>query len=166
MQFDLVGEIVERRLRAGDARLCLGDLGFIIGGIDLNQEIAGLDVLEVVHSDGQDLAGNPATQTCQVGADIGIVGGLDRGAAGPFVPAIRRERDEAERDDDREQRDRKPPPETGRGFCQRHTGRRGCRSWRVLIGERRDGLFLLTHEDSSTHSPAKSARGAECCIKT
>ena len=35
-----------------------------------------------------------------------------------------------------------------------------------LIGERRDGLFLLTHEDSSTHSPAKSARGAECCIKT
>src|SRR5882672_3811374 len=46
--------------------------------VDLNQEIAGLDALEIVHRDGQDLAGNAAAQAREVGADIGIVGGLGR----------------------------------------------------------------------------------------
>jgi hypothetical protein len=53
LQFDLVGEIVERGLRTDDAGLGLGDLGLVIGGIDLNQEIAGLDALEIIDGDGE-----------------------------------------------------------------------------------------------------------------
>ena len=98
MQFDLVVQIVERGLGGGDAGLGLRDLSLVVGGIDLHQEIAGLDALKVVHGDGEDLAGDAAGQPGQFGANIGVVGGLDRGVADPGVPAQRRQRDERERD--------------------------------------------------------------------
>jgi len=54
LQLDLVGEIIQGRLRADDAGLCLRDLGFVIGGIDLNQEITGLDALKIVRRDDEE----------------------------------------------------------------------------------------------------------------
>jgi hypothetical protein len=67
LQFDLVAQIVECSLRGGDAGLGLRDLRLVIGGIDLHQEIATLDALEILHGDGQDLAGDPAAQPGQLG---------------------------------------------------------------------------------------------------
>jgi hypothetical protein len=52
LQLDLVGEIVEGCLCGVNASLRQRDLGFIVGGIDLNQEIASLDALEIVHGNG------------------------------------------------------------------------------------------------------------------
>ncbi len=74
---------------AADGGFGLRDLRLVIGGIDLDQEIAGLDALEVVDGDGEDLAGDPAAQPCQLGADIGVIGGLGRGVADPGIPAQR-----------------------------------------------------------------------------
>ena len=111
LQLDLVGQIVEHGLRGGDRRFGLRDLRLIIGGIDLDQEIAGLDALEVGDPDGQHFAGDAACKPRQLGAHIGVVGGLDHGIADPFVEAQRRQRDEGERDDHGEQRDREPAPE-------------------------------------------------------
>ena len=114
LQLDLVGEIVERGLRAGDGGLRLSDLGFVIGGIDLNQEIAGLDALEIVRGDGENLAGDPAAQPRQFGPDISVVRRLDRGAADPGIPAQRRQRDESERGQHGEEWKREAAPGNGR----------------------------------------------------
>ena len=111
MQFDLIAQIVERGLRGGDAGLGLRDLRLVVGGIDLHQQIAGLDALEIVDGDGEHFAGDPAAQPRQLGANIGVVGGLDRGVADPGIPAQRRQRDEGERHQHREQRNREAAPE-------------------------------------------------------
>jgi hypothetical protein len=58
LQLDLVGEIVERGLCAGNAGLGLRDLGFVVGRIDLNQQIACLDALKILDGDGEDLTGD------------------------------------------------------------------------------------------------------------
>jgi hypothetical protein len=100
LQLDLIGEVVERGLRGGDAGLRLVDLGLVVGRIDLDQEITGLDALKIVHGDSQDLAGDPTAQPCQLGADIGVVRDLDGRVADPLIPAQRRQRDESERDQD------------------------------------------------------------------
>src|SRR5260370_1088241 len=94
LQLDLVGEIVERRLRADHAGLGLRDLGLVVSGIDLNQEIAGLDALKVVRGDGENFTGDPAAQPCQFGPDIRVVRALDHFAADPGIPAQHRQRDE------------------------------------------------------------------------
>jgi hypothetical protein len=73
LQLYLVVEIVERRLRAGNIGLRLRDLGFIVGRIDLNQEIAGLDTLEIVRGDNLNFAGDAAAQPRQLGPDISVV---------------------------------------------------------------------------------------------
>ena len=132
LQLHLIGEIVERSLCAGDAGLGLSDLGLIVGGIDLNQEIAGLDALEIVDGDGKNFTGDSAAQPCQLGPDIGVVGGLDDGAADPGVPAQRRQHDESERGQHREQRNR----EAARGMAW--SGRR-LRRWRIGISCRGNG---------------------------
>ncbi len=124
LQLHLIGEVVERRLCAGDAGLRLGDLGLVVGGIDLNQEIASLDALEIVRGDGKNFTGDPAAQPCQLGPDIGVVGGLDDGAADPGVPAQRRQHDESERGQHGEQRNREATP----GMTW--SGRR-LRRWRI-----------------------------------
>ena len=89
LQLDLVGEIVERGLCGGNAGLGLSDLGLIIGGVDLNQKIAGLDALEIIHGDGKNFTGDAAAQPRHIGFDIGVVSGLDHRAADPFIPAQR-----------------------------------------------------------------------------
>ena len=96
LQLDLVGEIVERSLRAQDASLGLRHLGLIIGGIDLDQEIAGPDVLEIVQRNAEHLTGDPAAEPGQIGADIGVIGGLDNRASNPGIPAQRRHRNKSE----------------------------------------------------------------------
>ena len=98
-------------MRGGDRGFGLRDLCLIVRGIDLNQEVAGLDALEVGDPYGQHLTGDAARQPRQLGAHIGVIGGLDHGIADPFVEAQRRQRDEGERDDDREQRNREPAPQ-------------------------------------------------------
>jgi len=108
LQLDLVGEIVEDRLGGGDAGFSLSHLGFVISRIDLNQEIAGLDALEILHRDGQDLASDPAAQPGQLGFDVSVVGSLDHGVADPFIPAQRRQRDESKRGQHGEQRNGQP----------------------------------------------------------
>ncbi len=128
LQLDLVGEIVERGLRADDAGLRLRDLGLVVGGIDLNQEIAGLDALKVVRGDGENFTGDPAAQPGQLGPDIRVVRALDRFAADPGIPAQRRQRDEPERRQHGEQRNRKPAPRRMRSGRRRlWSWRRGCR---------------------------------------
>ena len=122
LQLDLVGEIVERRLRGGDAGLGLRDLGLVVGGIDLHQQIAGLDALKIGDGDLENLTRDAAAQARRVSLDIGVVGGLDHGGADPFIPAQRRQRDE-----------RRAPPapraaEWRDGPAYRRSGRR--RSWR------------------------------------
>ncbi len=156
-------EIVERGLRGGDAGLGLRDLGLVVGGIDLDQEIAGLDALEIVDGDGEHLAGDPAAQPRQLGANIGVVGGLDRGAADPGIPAQRRQRDEAERDQHGEQRNREAAPRAalkrGRAGCG--DGGCGLRGAGGGLSRRcRAGLILLTQG-----VPLKSASRDAGCVR-
>src|SRR5258706_8455642 len=87
LQLDLVGEIIQSRLRAGDAGLCLRDLRFVIGGIDLNQEIAGLDALKIVRRDDENLTSDPAAQPRRLGLDISVVRRLNYAPAAPAHPA-------------------------------------------------------------------------------
>ncbi len=47
LQFDLVGEVVESRLRGVDPGLGLRDLGLVVGRVDLDQKVAGLDALKI-----------------------------------------------------------------------------------------------------------------------
>jgi hypothetical protein len=83
------------------------DLSLIVSRIDLHQEIAGLDALIIIRGDFQDLSRYTAAEPRQVGTDISVIGGLDSGIAGPFVPARCCQRDKAERDKHREKRNRK-----------------------------------------------------------
>jgi hypothetical protein len=116
-------------------------LRLVIGGIDLDQEIAGLDALEIGDPYGEHFARDAARQPRQLGAHIGVIGGLDHGIADPFVEAQRRQRDERERNDDGKQRDREPAPERGGGALRR------LRWWgRRCGGRRRWNLLLLTHD--------------------
>jgi hypothetical protein len=96
LQFDLIAQIVECGLSGSDAGLRLGDLRLVIGGINLHQQIAGLDVLVIGHGNGENLAGDPAAQPRQVGPNIGIVGGLNDGASDPGIPSQGRQRDKGE----------------------------------------------------------------------
>ncbi len=128
LKLDLVGEIVERRLRAGHAGLRLRDLGLVVGGIDLNQEIAGLDALKVVRGDGENFTGDPAAQPGQLGPDIRVVRALNHFAADPGIPAQRRQRDKPERGQHGEQRNRKTAPRRLRSRRRRlGNWRSGCR---------------------------------------
>jgi hypothetical protein len=130
LQFDLVGEIVQRGLRAGNAGLRLRHLGLVVGRIDLHQELAGLDALEVVGVNLEHGAGDAAAQPGGLGADVGVVGGLLRPAADPAIPAQRRQPDEGDRGCDRHQRQRQPAP----GLLRRRQ-RRGRRNG-VGLGHR------------------------------
>jgi hypothetical protein len=56
LQFDLVAQIVECGLRD------LRDLRLVHGGIDLHQEIAGLDALQILRGHRQHLAGDAAAR--------------------------------------------------------------------------------------------------------
>jgi hypothetical protein len=119
LQLDLIAQIVEGCLRGGDAGLGLRDLSRVVGGIDLHQQIARLDALEILHGDRNHLAGDPAAQPRELGTNIGVVGGLDRGAADPGIPAQRRQRDKGKRRQHREQWNREAAPEAacaGGGF--------------------------------------------------
>ena len=84
----------------------LRDLRFVIGRIDLNQEIAGLDPLEVLERDDENLAGNAAAELGRLGTNVGIVGGLHRGPADPGIPTQRGQRNKSQSGDRRDQRDR------------------------------------------------------------
>src|SRR5882762_6232707 len=84
----------------------------VIGGIDLNQEITGLDALKIVRRDDENLAGDPAAQPRRLGLDISVVRRLNHGAADPGIPAQRRQRDESERGEHGEQRKREAAPGT------------------------------------------------------
>src|ERR1700732_4709455 len=78
--------MVERRLRGGNAGLSLVDLGLVVGGIDLNQEIAGPDALKILHGDGKNLTRNAAGEPRRLGLDVGIIRGLDHGVASAMNP--------------------------------------------------------------------------------
>jgi len=105
LQLDLIVQIVEGGLGCGNTGLGLGNLGLVVGGIDLDQEIAGLDALKILHRHRENFAGHPAGQPRQLGTHIGVGGGLDGGTSDPGIPALRCQRDKAERDNHREQRD-------------------------------------------------------------
>jgi hypothetical protein len=94
----------------GNAGLGQSDLGLIISRVDLDQKIAGLDALEIVHGDGKNFTGNPAAQPCHIGFDIGVVGGLDHRGADPSIPAQRCQRDKSERGQHRQQWNRETAP--------------------------------------------------------
>ncbi len=72
----------------------LVDLGAIIVIDDLDQQIAGFDLLEIPHSDLADIAGNLGGERRQVGMQIGVVGALHRGRSNPPVPLNGDEGDE------------------------------------------------------------------------
>ena len=60
--------IVEGCLRGGNAGLGLCDLSRVV---DLHQQIARLDALEILHCIRNHLAGNPAAQPRELGASGG-----------------------------------------------------------------------------------------------
>src|SRR5882672_3596776 len=157
LQFDLIAQIVEGRLRGGDAGLGLCDLSRVVGGVDLHQQIASLDALEILPCDRNHLAGNPAAEPRELGANIGVVGGLDRGAANPGIPAHRRQRDEDKRRQHGEQWNREAAPEAA---CRRLRSWRERRRWGLTCGWR-TRLILLTHRDplnSRSREPDKALR--------
>lgn len=141
LQLDLIGEIVERRLRTDHGRVGLVDQSLVIGGVDLDQKFASLDPLKIIEGNFQDLSSHPAAQPCQIGPDIGIIGDLNPGITGPFIPVRGGHHDKAERGQHRNQGDREPAPETigGKGRLRR---RRNRWTW---AGGGRSGLILLTH---------------------
>jgi hypothetical protein len=102
LQFDLIAQIVEGRLSGGDTGLGLCDLSRVVRWVDLHQQIASLDALEILHGNRNHFAGDPAAQPRELGANIGVVGSLYRGAADPAIPAQRRQRDKGKRRQHRE----------------------------------------------------------------
>jgi len=130
LQLDPIGRVVERCLRGGDARLRLGDLRLIVGGIDLDQEIAGLDALKIMHSDGENLAGDPAREPRRLGLYVSIVRGLDDGVADPLISSQSRQRDESQRQQHGEQRNCK---------AAKHSARTGRRQRSLSIGRGESG---------------------------
>ena len=150
LQFDLVAQIVEGRLRGGDAGLGLCDLGRVVGGVDLHQQIARLDALEILHRHRNHLASDPAAQPRELGTNIGVVGGLDRGTADPGIPAQRGQRDKDKRRQHGEQWNRETAPEAA---CRRRLLSWRDRRRRGLTCGWRTRLILLTHSDPLNHAP-------------
>lgn len=82
MKLDLIGEVVEGGLRAGDGGFRLRHLRFVVGRIDLHKQIAGFHALVVAHGDGLHLACDAAAQLRHLGANVGVICRLD------FAPLI------------------------------------------------------------------------------
>jgi hypothetical protein len=98
----VLGEIGERCAlgRQLGARL-LQALG-VDAVVDAHQELALLHVLEVLHVDLDDVAGQLRTDDGHLAAHHGVLGGLDRAAEGRQVPGVQHDQ-HADQRDEREQ---------------------------------------------------------------
>ena len=108
-------QILDRRLGAGEIGLRLGDASAVIVVLDLDQQIALLDLLKVVDRHPSDITLDLGAERCDVTADVGVVRGLPHAVTDPAVPAG----DEQRNDDAGEQQNcnryrkaAKPPPQS------------------------------------------------------
>ncbi len=122
-------EIFDRRL--GPEKVCLGlrDPRLIVGLFDFDQQVAGLDAVEIIDRDAGHIAFDLGAQRGDVAANIGVIGDLPDADADPAVP-LRREQDDdgaGGSEDGEPESDLARPAEasTGRGFGRllRHRSR-------------------------------------------
>ncbi len=145
LQRFLVGEIVQRRAGAGHRRFRAADRGLVVGGIDLDERLAGLYRLEVIDQDAQHIAADARTERRDVGMDIGVVGRLDRRGAHPVVPMIVGDDNQADHRGDRHCRDSKSA-DAGRQRKRRFAG--GRRRNILVVDSLSGGHDLLAPEVS------------------
>ncbi len=141
-------EVRDRGLGAGDVGLALGQARPIVVVLDLDQEIACLDLLEVTDRDGADIAVDLGAERRDVAPDIRIVGRLGAPHPDPAVPAGGQQQRQPADD----QHDRERPREPGEPGEQRPR-RLGDRQYR---GVTRAGGF---HGVEPPLTPARGARG-------
>jgi hypothetical protein len=76
------------RLGSQNVPLGLVKLGAVVVVLDLHQQVAGLDPLEIIHKDMGNIARHFCRQRRQVGGEISIVGALLRRGAHPPIPFV------------------------------------------------------------------------------
>ena len=85
---DLLADPRHRRFGAGNLRLRLVQRDLVVGIVEHDQRIAGLDMGVLGNRDRLDVAGDLRRDGRRIGADIGIVGRDDEAAVGPPVVAV------------------------------------------------------------------------------
>ncbi len=123
----LVRQVGEVGLRRGEVCLGLHELSAIVGGIDLDDQVALVHDLIVGDPDGGDIARHFRRQRGDVAGGVGIVGGFVAGRAGPAVPVPRDiPGEEPGRDDQQNAQHREHPAEPGEPRAASAGGGAGC----------------------------------------
>ncbi len=141
-------------------------LRLIVRRVDLDQQASGLDVLIVCHGDGQDFTADAAAQLRGVGTDIGIVGGLDSGAADPVVPTRGCNHDKGRCRSQARNRDGDAPQRRAERKFLRCGGRRLGRRIVVCLGQcsPRPELCQWTVENSKGRCDFSRMAGLAACL--
>jgi hypothetical protein len=87
--------MVDGRLGSQQIPLGLVKLGAIVVVLDLHQQVAGLDPLEIIHKDMGNIARHFCRERRQVGGEISIVGALLRRGSHPPVPFVGHDNDQS-----------------------------------------------------------------------
>jgi hypothetical protein len=142
LQQFLLLDVLDRRLGRRDARLRLLELGAVIVVDHLDQEVAGLDPLEIMDRHTADIARNFGGERREVGLQIGVLGALSSRRPHPPVPFPRDHDDKAANQQQNEQ------PNTGgqrsRGASRSHRmTRRAARTDVTRDGIVQDGRLVV-----------------------
>ena len=99
-------QVVDRGFGAEKIRLGLRHPGPIIVVLDLDQQIASFDALEVIDRDATHIALDLGAERRDVAANIGVVGDLADRQADPAIPLGRKEDDDNPRGDQERESDK------------------------------------------------------------
>ena len=153
LQQPLLVDGLDRRLGVGDIRLGLLQLGAVIVVVDLHQQVAGFDLLEVAYGDVADIAWNLGGERSQIGVQVGVVRGLQDGRSHPPIPFVGDEFDEARDQNQDEQSEGDANPSGG-------SRRRERMMRRISRGASGFGGGLLLFSGPVVHGPATPTFGA------
>ena len=114
----LLLDIVDSGSGGGDIGLRLIELGAVVVVDDLDQDVAAMNALEVLHQHAADVTGNLGGERRRIGLKIGVVGALQCGRAHPPVPFASDDEDEGADQNENKQ------PDAGAGpseppFCRK-----------------------------------------------
>lgn len=116
LQALLLFDVVDGGTGGGDIGLRLIELGAVIVVDDLDQDVAAMNALEVLHQHVADVTGNLGGERRRIGLQVGVVSALQHSRPHPPVPFAHDDEDERTDQKKNKQSDAGARPPAGRSF--------------------------------------------------